>query len=164
MAPTKVSLISFLRTVPPVDKPNGLVEIKTLAKVLDRQGKFVMDVARHINHEKIDLGPPPTPTVAYGTYVTRMCTGCHGETLSGGPIPGAPPSFPAPLNLTPHETGLKGWTYDDFNTLLTKATRKNGQQLKPFMPIESFGRMDETEKKAIFAYLQSVPPIAYGNR
>lgn len=159
-----VAIISFLRTVPSIDKPNGLVRVGTIGKVLDRQGKFVMDVARHINHDKVDLAPAPTPTVAYGKYVARMCTGCHGETLSGGPIPGAPSSFPPPLNLTPHESGLKGWTYDDFNTLLTESIRKNGQPMKPFMPVESFGKMDETEKRATFAYLQSIPPVAYGNR
>jgi hypothetical protein len=140
------------------------VKVGTLGKVLDVNGKFVLDVARHIDHGKPDLAPAPTPTLEYGKYVVRMCTGCHGEKLSGGPIPGAPSDLPPPLNLTPHETGLKGWTYDDFDKLLTKSKRKNGQDLKPFMPVEAFGKMDETEKHAIFAYLQSLAPLPYGGR
>jgi hypothetical protein len=159
-----VAIISYVRTLPGVDKPNGPIEIKTLGKVLDVRGAFAIDVARRIDHEKADLAPPPSPTADYGKYVARMCTGCHGELLSGGPLPGAPPSFPPPLNLTPHETGLKGWTYEDFDKLLTQSTRKNGEKLKPFMPVEAFGKMNETEKKAVFAYLQTVPPVAYGNR
>jgi hypothetical protein len=159
-----VAIVSYLRTLPAVDKPNGLVEVRTLGKVLDVKGDFAMDVARRIDHEKPDLAPPPSPTVEYGRYVTRMCSGCHGEHLSGGPLPGAPPSFPPPLNLTPHETGMKGWTYEDFDKLLTQSMRKNGEKLKPFMPVEAFGKMNETEKKAVFAYLQTVPPVAYGNR
>ena len=72
--------------------------------------------------------------------------------------------MPAPLNLTPDETGLKGWTQADFNTLLEKGLRKNGQKLDPFMPIAAFGQMDELEKTALFSYLQSLPPQPFGGR
>ena len=159
-----VAIISYLRTVPPVEKPNGVIQVKTLAKILDVRDAFAMDVARRINHANVEIAPPPTPTAEYGKFVTRMCTGCHGATLSGGPLPGAPSSFPPPLNLTPHESGLKGWTYEDFDKLLTQSRRRNGQALKPFMPTEAFGKMDETEKRAVFAHLQTLPPVPYGNR
>ena len=42
--------------------------------------------------------------------------------------------------------------------------RKNGKKLNPFMPIDSLGRMDDTEKTALFLYLQSLPPKAFGGR
>lgn len=159
-----VAIISFLRSMPAVDRANGSSEVKLLGKIVDRRDQFVMDVARKIDHEKADLAPPPAPTAEYGKYVSRICTGCHGEHYSGGPLPGAPPSFPPPLNLTPHETGLKGWTYEDFDKLLTSSVRKNGEKLKPFMPVDAFSKMDETEKRALFAYLQTLPPTPYGNR
>ncbi len=159
-----VAIVSYIRSVPGVDKPNGPIRFGAMGKVLDRRGMFVADVARKIDHANIETAPPPTPTAAYGKYLARSCTGCHGERLSGGPIPGAPSTMPIPLNLTPHETGMKGWTYDDLDKLLTKGDRKNGKKLDPFMPIENYGKMDETEKKALFAHLQGLAPLPYGGR
>jgi mono/diheme cytochrome c family protein len=158
------AMISYLRTVPGVDRPNGASGVKLLGKVLDRRGLLVLDVARRIGHETPDLAPPPSETRDYGAYVARLCVGCHGEHLSGGPIPGAPSSFATPLNLTPDATGMKGWTYEDFDALMTRGTRKNGKQLDPFMPLESFGKMDVTEKKALHAYLMGLPPLPLGGR
>jgi hypothetical protein len=84
--------------------------------------------------------------------------------LSGGPIPGAPPELPVPSNLTPDATGLKGWAFEDFQRLMEQGIRKNGKKLDPFMPIEAFGKQDEIEKRALFAWLQSLPPTPFGNR
>jgi len=159
-----VAIISFFRSVAPVDRPNGIVKVNTLGKIYDVNGDFAIDVARRIDHEKIDLAPPPSANADYGRYLSRVCTACHGEHLSGGPIPGGPPSFPVPLNLTPHETGLKSWTFEDFDELLTHGIRKNGMKLQEFMPIEAFGKMDRSEKTALFAYLRTLPPTPFGNR
>lgn len=159
------AVVSYVRSVAKSDKPNGTLHFGTLAKVLDRQGKLDVDVARKVASKgKLEFAGKPEPTAAYGKFIAQGCTGCHGETLSGGPIPGTPPSLPAPLNLTPHETGLKGWTYEDFVKLLEKGDRKNGQKLNPFMPIENYGQMDEIEKKALFAYLQTLPARPFGGR
>lgn len=158
------AIVSYLRTVPPVQRENGVIEIGLLGKVLDQRGEFVIDVARRIDHAKKEAAGPPEPTAAYGKYLARGCQGCHGEGFSGGAIPGAPSSIPIPSNITTHETGIKGWTYEDFDKLLTQGVRKNGAKLNPFMPIESFGKMDEIEKKALYAFLMSVPPKPFGQR
>jgi mono/diheme cytochrome c family protein len=158
------AIISYVRTVPGVDKPNGPMEIKTLGKFLDRKEQIIIDVARKIDHGPHKDPPPPAPTVDYGSYIGKLCTGCHGEHLSGGPIPGAPASMAVPLNLTPHETGLKGWTYEDFDKLVTTGIRKNGQMVAKMMPIENLAKMDETEKKALYAYLMSLAPLPFGGR
>jgi hypothetical protein len=97
--PDVTAVVSYLRTIAPVERPNQPLVIKTLGKVLDRQDKLVLDVARHIDHARLDLAPPPSPTAAYGSYVGRLCTGCHGEHLSGGRIPGAPSNGPEGLVL-----------------------------------------------------------------
>jgi hypothetical protein len=159
-----VALVSYLRTLPGVDKPNGPMSIGLLGKVLDVKGNVELDVARRIDHENLDLGPPPSPTAAYGRYVTRLCMGCHGRGLSGGPLPGAPKSMAVPLNITFHETGLKGWSYEEFDKLLTTGVRKNGKSLADLMPIEAFGKMNDVEKHAIWEYLKTVPPLPFGNR
>jgi hypothetical protein len=159
-----VAVISYIRTMPPVNKPNGPNQIKPLAKFLDRMDAIPLDIARRIDHEKAGRGPAPSATKDYGAFLGKTCTGCHGAGLSGGPIPGAPPEIPIPVNLTPHATGLAGWTYEDFDKVLVQGIRKNGKKLDPFMPIEAFGKYDETEKRALFLFLQSLPPIPLGNR
>jgi mono/diheme cytochrome c family protein len=159
-----VAIISYLRTVAPVDRPNGASDIRTLGKVLDRNEKLPIDVARHIDHTKTEAAPSPEPTAAYGAFLVRSCTGCHGEGLSGGPIPGAPSSFAIPLNLTPDETGLKDWQFSDFETVLRQGRRKNGKTLDSLMPIESWKNFDDVEIHALWAYLRTLAPAPFGHR
>lgn len=158
------ALVSYWRTVKPVQKADGPLEVGLLGKVLDRREQIAMDVARRIDHGKIQKPNEPAPTAEYGFLLSRACTGCHGDKLSGGKIPGAPSEFPPPSNLTPHETGLQGWTYADFERLLATGIRKNGKKLDPFMPIESLSKLNALEKQALWAYLRSLPPTPYGQR
>jgi hypothetical protein len=158
------AMISYLRTFPGVDRPNGTTVIKPLGKVLDRREQFPLDVARHIDHSMTEVIPAPEPTVKYGSFVGRLCTGCHGDHLSGGRLPGSPPEIPTPANLTPHDSGMAGYTFEQFDEVLVKGVKRNGQKLDKFMPIDAFGKMDDTEKHALFAYLQSLPPTPFGNR
>ncbi len=159
-----VAIVSYLRTVPGVEKANGPCEVKTLGKILDRREQFVMDVARRIDHQKTEVVPAPEPTAKYGSFLTRLCTGCHGEHLSGGRMPGAPSSFPIPANLTPDPTGYAGATYEEFDKMLVQGIKRNGQKLDKFMPVEAFGKMDDTEKHAMYEYLKTLPPTPHGNR
>jgi hypothetical protein len=32
------------------------------------------------------------------------------------------------------------------------------------MPVESFGQFDDVEMQALYSYLQTLPPTAFGNR
>lgn len=158
------ALVSYLRTVPPVEKPNGPLSVGVLAKVLDRRDVFVVDVARRVDIREAGKAPPPSPTKEYGEYIGRLCQGCHGVKLSGGPIPGTPPDFPPPPNLTPHASGLAGWSYEDFDKLLVQGISKGGKKVSSYMPVEAFGRLDETEKRALYLYLMALEPVEYGNR
>lgn len=155
------ALISYFRTLPPSSKPNGPLQLNLPAKVLDRLDLLVLDVARRIDHERPELAPPPSPDANYGRFVVKGCTGCHGNDLSGGPIPGAPPDLPTPLNLTLDATGLAGWTYADFQRAVTQGVSKNGKTLDPFMPRIKF---DETETKALWAHLSALPARPLGGR
>jgi hypothetical protein len=159
-----IAVISYLDTLPPVTKPNGPLELGALAKVLDRFDMIALDVARTIPHERVEIAPPPSPTPDYGRFVAKLCTGCHGRDLSGGPIPGAPPELPTPSNITPDPSGIAGWSYEDFDRLMTQGIRKNGAKLDPFMPISGFGKMNETEKRALYTHLMSLKPRPFGGR
>jgi cytochrome c553 len=159
-----VAILSYLRSVPPVQRVPGETRIGVLGKVLDRRDMMAVDVARRIDHTQRTLAPPPAPDASYGAFVSRGCMGCHGEHMSGGKIPGAPPSMPIPANLTQHESGLQGWSYEDFERALTTGTRPDGSRIDPFMPFEAYSKLNDTEKRAIWSYLQSLPPMAFGGR
>jgi hypothetical protein len=158
------AVISYLRTVPAVARPSGAMELGLLAKVLDRQDMIPLDVARRIDHQHRPTAPTPAPTAAYGTFLANACRGCHGATLSGGRIPGAPAEMAIPLNITPHDSGLAGWTFADFDKLLSTGIRKNGKNLDPMMPVTELGKFNQTERQALWAFLQSVPAKPFGGR
>lgn len=104
-------------------------------------------------------------SVAYGRYLAAGCTGCHGLGYSGGPIPGAPPSFPPAANLTPdNASGLGRWSEADFLRALREGVRPDGSTINPVMPWKNFARMSDTELKALYLFLQQVPAQPRGNR
>ena len=92
-----VAVVSYVRSLPPVDGDPGVVEFKAMAKVLDRFDSIPIDQARRIDHVKLPSAPPPRADSHYGSFVATSCRGCHGTTLAGGPIPGAPPGIAVPL-------------------------------------------------------------------
>ncbi len=65
-------------------------------------------------------------------------------------------------NLTPDETGIGNWTYDQFKTALTKGKFKgldNARNLLPPMPWPNYKNMPDEDIKAIFLYLKSLKPV-----
>jgi mono/diheme cytochrome c family protein len=98
--------------------------------------------------------------------VTGGCIGCHGPTLSGGPIPAHPPEFPAAGNLTPDKaTGLGPWTEADFFTMLRTGRRPDGRQIDArYMPWKYTAQLTDDEIRAMWRYLQTVPAKPKGNR
>lgn len=65
-------------------------------------------------------------------------------------------------NLTPDkETGLGSWTADMFiKALRTGKHMGKGRDIQPPMPWFFIGKMTDQDLKAVFAYLQSLPPIS----
>ena len=117
-----------------------------------------------IDHQKAHPIEPPVEaaSVELGGHIAQVCRGCHGGHLSGGNIAGDP-NMPVVANLTPHDTGLKGWTEADFFRALREGKRKDGTEILPQMPWQAYGQMKDVEIKALWAYLQTVPPMAKGN-
>lgn len=159
-----LAIVAYMRSVQPVSKVGATPQAGLLGKVLDRRNQFAWDIARRINHDDLDKAPPPSPTAEYGRHIAKSCMGCHGETFGGGPIPGAPPDMPVPMNITPDESGLAGWTYEEFERFSDQGIRKDGKQVDPFMPLEMLRNMDQTERKALFSFLTSLPKKPFGSR
>ncbi|MEZ4960388.1 MAG: c-type cytochrome [Saprospiraceae bacterium] len=65
-------------------------------------------------------------------------------------------------NLTPDETGLGNWTIDNFEKALREGKLKgmdNGRTLLPPMPWPNYSHLSNDDLAAIWAYLQSIPPV-----
>jgi hypothetical protein len=41
---------------------------------------------------------------------------------------------------------------------------KDGRHLDPLMPYDSYAQYDDTQKRALWAYLQQLPPTQFGSR
>jgi hypothetical protein len=64
-----------------------------------------------------------------------------------------------PANITVHEQGLAGWTYEDFAKTMRSGITKSGAPVRiPMAMIVPYtARMNDTEMRAIWEYLQTVP-------
>ena len=156
------AVVSYVRSLPAVSNRQADTQIRPLGKVLAQFGVMEMFSAQAPLPEQ--LPPPPEPTARYGAYLVRGCEGCHGPKLAGGAIPGAPSNLAKPANLTPHSSGLEGWTVDTFREVMNTGVRPDGRTLDAFMPREAIQNLDAVEFAALWAYLESLPPLPYGTR
>lgn len=65
-------------------------------------------------------------------------------------------------NITPDNTGLKGWTEDMFVKAMRTGWHMGVEQsrmIQPPMPWPAYSQAKEEDLKAIYAYLQTVPAI-----
>ena len=156
-------IVAYIQSRPPVDrtmKPVGIGPVFSFVVGFNSDAL----PAFTIDHQKAHPIEPPVEaaSVEMGNHIAQVCRGCHGEHLSGGKIAGDP-NMPIVANLTPHETGLKGWTEADFFRALRAGKRKDGTDILPQMPWKVYGQMKDIELKALWAYLQTVPPMLKGN-
>lgn len=162
-----VPLVAFLRSLKPVPTDPDTTEIGPLGRFLFVAGQFPYVNAELIDHSQraAAKAPPMAATPEYGAYLIDMCVGCHGQGLSGGPIPGVPPEWPEAGNLTPDATGLEGWSEADFVKVLRTGTRPDGRVIDPsFMPWKQFAIMSDVELSAMWLHLQRLPAKPKGGR
>ncbi|HYW93960.1 MAG TPA: c-type cytochrome [Bacteroidales bacterium] len=165
-----VAILSFLRSQEPVKHKVQPSEFTFLGKALLAFGALKPE------------GPVGTPTKSvvpdttaeYGSYLAHSvanCFGCHtNRDLKAGKFTGEPFAggfkfddamtrgyvFKTP-NLTPDkETGIM--TAWDKTTFINRMHNGRVYETSP-MPWEAFARMDDTELKALYAYLHSLTPV-----
>lgn len=153
-------LVAFIQSLPPVDGVVPEVTFGPVGTMLIATGKILIS-AQFLPHQvKHAVEPPAEASPEFGKHLAAVCVGCHNAELTGGPIVGGDPSWPPALNLTSHADGLAGWTYEDFVKAMREGKRKNGQDLRP--PMASMKlyaqNITEPELKAMWGYLQSLPP------
>jgi mono/diheme cytochrome c family protein len=162
------AIIAYIESAPPTDHvlPPSRVSIT---------GRIIMTLAPGITFIPAELIPHEAPrpvapevgvTPEYGEYLTYSCKVCHGLTMSGGRIPGFPASWPPALNLTwGGGSALPTWDEEGFITTMRTGKTPGGVQLRgQYMPWTSYRHMSDDELRAVWVYLQSLPPKEYGNR
>ena len=120
-------------------------------------------------------GPNPTGVPAFlagadavtrGQYLTRAadCVACHtaptGKPFAGGRAFKLPFGTLFSTNITPdEESGIGGWSDEDFVRALHEGIRKDGEHLYPAFPYPSYTLLTRSDVRAIKAYLFSLKPV-----
>jgi mono/diheme cytochrome c family protein len=162
------AVIAYIKSAPPVDNELPPSTVSWTGRVVMALVPAITFIpAELIVHEAPrPVAPEPGLTAAYGEYLTLSCKVCHGLSMSGGPIPGFPSSWPPAPNLT-FGTGsaLPAWTEAGFmDTIRTGITPEGRNVRGEYMPWGSYKFMNDDELQAVWVYLQSLPPLEYGNR
>jgi len=144
-------VIAYLQSVPPVDNELPETRLGPMGRVFLLQQPIL--VAELIDHNA-PRPPDPEPgvSVEYGRYLTSLCVSCHGEDFAGGEQVGAG------LNLTPGGD-LANWTEADFIQAMRTGKRPDNRDLdQEMMPVRITGQFSDDELRAIWLFLQSLPP------
>jgi mono/diheme cytochrome c family protein len=110
-------------------------------------------------------------TIKRGEYLARAgdCIACHtvpaGKLFGGG----RPMDTPFGTLFTPNissdkETGIGKWSPAEFYKMMHTGKSRDDTLLYPAMPFASYTKVTRDDSDAIFAYLQSTPPIRQPNR
>jgi mono/diheme cytochrome c family protein len=153
------AIIAYLQTIPPVDNILPETKLGPLALAMVAAGPLAEAMsAIHIDHATpLPTAPVEGATIEYGAYLVEIgqCRLCHGAELAGGRVS---PSAPLGPNLTPGgEPGF--WTEEQFFSVIRTGRHPSGRELNSVMPWKHFANMTDTELRAIWIYLQSLPKL-----
>ena len=118
-----------------------------------------------------DGAPNAESAVERGRYLALAgnCASCHTTAEQGFMAGGV--AFETEFgrlystNITPDaDTGIGGWSSDDFRRSMRSGVRPNGEHLYPAFPYTAFTRLTDADLDALFAYLQSIEPVRSENR
>jgi mono/diheme cytochrome c family protein len=124
-----------------------------------------------------DTGAPPAPAATgpeqavRGKYLAQAgdCMACHtvrgGAPFAGGRAIQTPFGAIYASNITPDtETGIGGWSADDFWRALHHGKSKDGKLLYPAFPYTNFTKVTRADADAMYAYFRTVPAVRQENK
>ncbi|HLE15061.1 MAG TPA: hypothetical protein VI776_09955 [Anaerolineales bacterium] len=157
------ALIGYLRKLEPVKNEMPPFQVNTIGKVMLALGMFgPASVGAPISSPQ--MAPQPG-TTEYGGYLVSIgdCRACHGQDLSGGPLPFAEEGTPESSDLTP-AGDLANWTEGDFLKVMRNGVTPGGRTLDPeAMPWPTYGGMTDEDLLSIFSFLRTLPAEERGN-
>lgn len=150
-------LLAWIRTMPAVERELPARAFGPVGRTMVALGKvpFQSDlIAADPDAKHLDRPTAENP-LELGYYLTRLCTGCHGLALTGGPPLG--PDVPAGTDLTPAGP-LRNYSFDDFRTVFATGRTPDGRELDPeVMPWTALGAAQPHEIEAMWTYLRALP-------
>jgi len=156
-------IVAHIRSLPPVDHEVPKPKLGPVGNVLVMLGKFPLSAEKLSDHARAHaaFAPEASDSPEFGKHLAAICSGCHRENLAGGPMQFGPPSWPAAANLTPHQDGLGGWTFEEFEKVVTEGVSKSGKPLQAPMSevVGAMRAMTPLERKALWTYLASLSPL-----
>ncbi len=105
-------------------------------------------------------------SVEQGRYLAKAgnCATCH-SVEGGKPYAGGLP-FQTPFgvlystNITPDaETGIGGWSFQDFHRSMKHGLRPDGTHLYPAFPYTAFAKMSDEDIASLWLYLRTIEPV-----
>ena len=109
---------------------------------------------------------PSAETIAHGKALTEAgdCASCHtadpAKPFAGGKRIDTPFGTIYSPNLTPdRDTGLGGWSDEDFRRALREGVAPDGSRYYPAFPYPNFTKMTRDDILAIRAYLATLAPV-----
>lgn len=152
------AIIAYLRAQPPVR--NAVEKSKFNMPLPPNYGPPVKSVK----------APPATDKLRYGKYLADIghCMECHSprdakglvtaKLGAGGQVFKGPWGQSVSRNLTPHETGLKGWTDAQIEHSIRTGTDRENKPYKPPMAFGFYKNISDADMAALIAYLRSLKP------
>jgi mono/diheme cytochrome c family protein len=124
-------------------------------------------IAAHFATAQTAAPAPADPqTIAQGKYLAAAgdCIACHtapgGAPFAGGTVINTPFGKLLGPNLTPdQDTGIGGWTDDQFVRAVKYGYGHNVGHLYPGLPYIYFNKVPTADLLKIRAYLNSLPPV-----
>jgi len=119
-----------------------------------------------------DGAQPDAQLVKQGEYLSRAgdCIACHtapnGKPYAGGLGLDSPLGTIYSTNITPDkDTGIGGYTLEDFDRAVRHGVAKDGHSLYPAMPYTAYAKVSPDDIKALYAYfMHDVQPVNQANR
>jgi len=174
-----VAIVSYLRTLPPVEHEVPEPEWTFMGKAIR---SFAPTFKPIENPEAPAVAPPMAPTIERGEYLARYvanCVGCHTKRdmmtyeATGPEFAGGMEFEPWPAlhkylnvdttlwlrtpNLTPDPTGV----LQKFKTPEEFIARFRQGRIIPFSPMDwgPFSRMSDEDLRALYMFLSSLKPV-----
>ena len=156
-----MSVVAYLRTLPPVEHDPGQSEYHV--PLPPSYGPPVGTV----------VAPERGVSVEYGAYLAgpvAHCMECHTPMGPNGPMLDTdlgrggfefhgPWGTSVAANITSHEHGLAKYSDEELAVMITDGVRPDGSRMLPPMPFGFLKGMTDEDLQAVILYLRSLPPL-----
>lgn len=172
------AIVAYLQSLDPIDNtipdrqplgfpfnsaaqpvPVGVIPDTTLADTdpnyaSAQQGRYLagmIGICLECHTERVQAAVPLDTTKMFG----------GGEGFTGFPSPPFPEVIYS-ANVTPHATGIQGWTAEQVKIALKEGLDDDGDGICPPMPagpMQAFGGLTDEDALAIGHYITTIPPI-----